>query len=82
MFDQTSADETGDKGSADPDLQFYYETLIEADYNNCHSDDTFESLKDRARFSKEARSLLRDWMKVAAQRAQASDIATKKQKQD
>lgn len=44
------------------------EALIRADYERCHPEDTFDDLKRRARFSKEDKGLLRDWMGVAAQR--------------
>ena len=49
----------------------YYESLIREDFDRSHPDDTLECLKQRARFSKEDRGLLRDWMEAAVQRAVA-----------
>lgn len=50
----------------------YLESLIRADYERCHPDETIEDIKRRARFSKEDKGLLRDWMAVAAKRAAGS----------
>lgn len=44
----------------------YLESLIRADYERCHPDDSFEDLKHRAHFAKEDRGLLRDWLAIAA----------------
>ena len=49
----------------------YHESLIRADYERCHPDHAFEDLKNSAKFSKENKGLLREWMAVAAQRAEA-----------
>ncbi|MDI3469971.1 MAG: hypothetical protein OJF62_002034 [Pseudolabrys sp.] len=38
-------------------------------YDRCHPDDTFEDLKRRARFSKEDKGVLRDWMALAIKQA-------------
>lgn len=57
-------------GPDDADIRAYHESLICADYDRCHPDDSFEDLKHRARFSKEDQGLLRDWMAIAAERAQ------------
>lgn len=54
---------------SDLTLREKYEALIREDYHRCHPDDSLESLKHRAHFSKEAQGLLRDWMAVAARRA-------------
>lgn len=59
-------------GPDDPETRARYEALIAADYAQCHPGDTFENLKQRARFSKEDKGLLRDWMEVAARRMAAS----------
>lgn len=56
-------------GPEDGDLRAYHESLIQADYDRCHPEDSFEFLKRRARFSKEDKGLLLDWMTVAAIRA-------------
>jgi len=50
----------------------YLELLIRSDYGRCHPDETLEDLERRARFSKEDKGLLRDWLSLAAQRAIAS----------
>lgn len=50
----------------------YLESLIRADYEKCHPDETLEDLKHRARFSKDDKGLLRDWMVVARRRAAAN----------
>jgi hypothetical protein len=34
-------------------------------YERCHPEDSFDDLKHRARFSKEAKGLLRDWLALA-----------------
>lgn len=49
----------------------YLESLIWADYERCHPEDRFADLKHRARFSKEDKGLLRDWLTVAEHRDQA-----------
>jgi hypothetical protein len=49
------------------------EATARADYERCHPEDTFEDLKRRARFSKEDRGLLDDWL--AASRAQHGELA-------
>jgi hypothetical protein len=41
------------------------EATARADYERCHPDDTFDDLKRRARFSKEDRGLLDDWLSAA-----------------
>ncbi len=46
----------------------YHQSLIEAEYDRCHPDDTFEDLKRRARFSKEDQGALKEWMSLAASR--------------
>lgn len=43
--------------------------LIRQHYDRCHPDDTFEDLKRRARFSKEDKGVLRDWMALAIEGA-------------
>ena len=48
----------------------YYESLIRADYDRCHPGETFDDLKYRARFSKEDRGLLSEWMALAARIAE------------
>ncbi|RUM95180.1 hypothetical protein EET67_24755 [Pseudaminobacter arsenicus] len=43
------------------------ETRARSAYERCHRDDTFADLKRRARFSKEDRGLLRDWVECVAE---------------
>jgi hypothetical protein len=56
-------------GPADEQEWAWHESLVRTDYDRCHPDETFEDLKHRARFSKEDKGLLRDWMALAAARA-------------
>jgi hypothetical protein len=55
------------------------ESLIRADYERCHPGDSFDDLKRRARFAKEDKGLLQDWLALAqaraARQAEASDTA-------
>jgi hypothetical protein len=44
------------------------ESLVRAEYERCHLQESFEDLKRRAQFSKEDRGLLRDWLEVAERR--------------
>jgi hypothetical protein len=44
------------------------ESLVRADYERCHPSDSFEALKRRARFDKNDKGLLLDWLAVAAHR--------------
>jgi hypothetical protein len=54
----------------------HLESLIRADYERCHPDDTLDDLKRRASFSREDRGLLRDWMTLARSRAAADPSKT------
>ena len=47
-----------------PDL----ESLVSRDYDRCHPGDSFADLKLRARFTKEDKGLLADWLSLAALR--------------
>ena len=58
-------------GPLDKREREYLESLIRADYELFHPDETLEDLKRRARFSKEDKGLLRDWMALAVARASA-----------
>ena len=62
-------------GPDDPQLWAYYESLVAADFSRTHPGDSFEGLKRRARFSKEDKGLLSDWMAIAAARAGAAGRA-------
>jgi hypothetical protein len=48
----------------------YLESLVRADYDGSHPDDTFEDMKRRSAFTKEDRGLYRDWIALAAARAE------------
>jgi hypothetical protein len=48
----------------DSDRQ-YFESLIRADYERCHPDDSLDDLKRRAHFTKEDKGLLQDWLALA-----------------
>lgn len=52
----------------------YLEALIRDDYEYCHPDDTFDDMKQRAAFCREDKGIYRDWLAIAAARADA--IAT------
>jgi hypothetical protein len=41
------------------------------DYERCHPGETLDDLKNRSRFLKDDKGLLRDWMEIAAMRAAA-----------
>ncbi len=51
--------------------QAYLESLIREDFERCHPGEALEDLGRRASFTKEDKGLLRDWMAVAARRAEA-----------
>jgi hypothetical protein len=53
----------------------YLESLIRADYALCHPGETFDDLKHRARFAKEDKGMYRDWLAVAARRAEEAAAA-------
>ncbi len=46
------------------------EALARAEYERLHPDDTFDDLVRRARFSKEDRGLLHDWLAAARRMSQ------------
>jgi hypothetical protein len=56
---------------SDEEKRIDLESLIREDFERCHPNDTFDDLKKRASFSKEDKGLLRDWMAIAAHRAEA-----------
>jgi 23S rRNA C2498 (ribose-2'-O)-methylase RlmM len=56
---------------ADAREQAWLESLIHADFAACHPGETLDDVKRRARFSKEDKGLLREWMAVAAARGVA-----------
>lgn len=60
-------------GPDDPETRARLEALVAADFARYHPNDSFEGLKQRARFTKEDQGLLQDWMRVAAARARAAE---------
>ncbi len=59
-YDRTRSSDEGERA--------YLESLIRSDYERCHPGEALEDLKHRARFSKEDKGLLRDWIALAAER--------------
>jgi hypothetical protein len=57
-------------GPDDPVLRAWHESLVRKDYDDCHPGDSFANLKQRALYAKEDQGLLRDWMALAAARAE------------
>ncbi|WP_293507504.1 hypothetical protein [Parvibaculum sp.] len=55
-------------GPANPDEWEAIEGRIQNDYERCHPGDSLRDLRRRARFSKEDKGRLRDWMKIGATR--------------
>jgi hypothetical protein len=53
-----------------PDL----ESLVSHDYDRCHPGDSFADLKRRARFTKEDKGLLADWLDLASRRRQEATL--------
>ncbi|MHA6644453.1 hypothetical protein [Mesorhizobium sp. A623] len=49
----------------------YLESLIREDYDRCRVGETFADMKRRMPFSREDQGLYRDWMAIAAGRAEA-----------
>ena len=45
-----------------------FESLVSRGYDRCHPGDSFADLKLRARFSKEDKGLLADWLSLASLR--------------
>lgn len=49
----------------------YLESLIREEFDRCRVGETFDDLKRRIPFSREDQGLYRDWMALAAERAEA-----------
>lgn len=60
---------------ADASERAYLESLIRADYDESHPGETFDDMKRRISFSREDRGLYRDWIALAAARAEAARAA-------
>jgi hypothetical protein len=56
---------------ADDAERAYLESLVREDYDRCRVGETFDDMKRRMPFSREDRGLYRDWMTIAASRAEA-----------
>ncbi len=56
---------------ADEAERAYLESLVRADYDESHPGETFDDMKRRRSFSREDKGLYRDWMAIAAARAEA-----------
>lgn len=67
----------GGVGLGEPERD-YLESLIRVGYERCHPGDTFDDLKARARFSREDKGLLRDWMTEAGRRAGSGRLANQR----
>ncbi len=48
------------------------ESLVRADYDRSHPGETFDDMKRRMPFSREDKGLYRDWMALAAARAETA----------
>ena len=56
---------------ADEAERIFLESLIRADYDRCHSGEDFDDMKRRMPYSREDQGIYRDWMVIAAARAEA-----------
>lgn len=45
-----------------------FKSLVGRDYDRCHPGDSFADLERRARFTKEDKGLLADWLDLASRR--------------
>ncbi|RUW74515.1 hypothetical protein [Mesorhizobium sp. M4B.F.Ca.ET.049.02.1.2] len=60
---------------ADASERAYLESLVRAEYDRSHPGDTFDDMKRRMPFSGEDQGLYRDWIALAAARADAASKA-------
>lgn len=65
---------------ADEAERAYLESLVRDDYERSHPGDTFDAMKARRSFSKEDKGLYRDWLALAAMRAEAARMAKRQLK--
>ena len=56
----------------------YLESLVRAEYDRTHPGETFDDMKRRMSFSREDQGLYRDWIALAAARAEAAQPAKAK----
>ncbi|TPL71520.1 hypothetical protein [Mesorhizobium sp. B2-3-15] len=52
------------------------ESLVRGDYDGSHPGETFDDMKRRMSFSREDQGLYRDWMALAAARAETARAAS------
>ena len=56
----------------------YLESLVRAEYDRTHPGETFDDMKRRMSFSREDQGLYRDWIALAAARAETAQPAKAK----
>ena len=56
----------------------YLESLVRAEYDRTHPGEAFDDMKRRMSFSKEDQGLYRDWIALAAARAETAQPAKAK----
>jgi len=61
---------------ADAAERAYLESLVRADYDGSQPGETFDDMKRRMPFSREDQGLYRDWIALAAARAEAAQVAS------
>lgn len=61
---------------ADTAERAYLESLVRADYDGSHPGETFDDMKSRMSFSREDQGLYRDWIALAAARAETARAAS------
>ena len=63
---------------ADASDRTYLESLVRAEYDKTHPGETFDDMKRRMSFSREDQGLYRDWIALAAARAETAQPAKAK----
>ncbi|CDX53607.1 conserved hypothetical protein [Mesorhizobium plurifarium] len=63
---------------ADASDRAYLESLVRAEYDKTHPGETFDDMKRRMSFSREDQGLYRDWIALAAARAETAQPAKAK----
>jgi hypothetical protein len=61
---------------ADTAERAYLECLVRTDYDGSHPGETFDDMKSRMSFSREDQGLYRDWIALAAARAETARAAS------
>jgi hypothetical protein len=57
----------------DEDFPSRVEDYVRREYERCRPEDTFDALKRRARYEKDSKGLLRDWLEIGRWRVAAED---------